>query len=230
MIKSFTNVCKIHWKQLLYQWIIALSCGVLFCVMALIIIDLGEETYAPIGSIMSICIFVLYSVLLGIQYFSTHFDRALERGETRTRYLVSIMVFFSVTTFLSLLAMNLVTFGEIALYEILYPGLECDADMQPFKLGLMLSAVIVVIVLMLAMVFGLVISKCGRNGFIAVYLLTCFSPLLISSIVKKFPGVADFIFAMFAFDVWYKPVVLMLPILFIIAVLFIILKKHSLKS
>lgn len=229
MIKSFVNVCKTHWKTLLAQWIIALGGGLLFCIMALFIINMGETTYAPLASIMTIFLFVIISLFIGMQYFSTYFDRALKMGETRNGYLIAIMIFFAVTTFVSLLAMNLVSIGEVALYEALFPGLECDPEFPILRPGIALSAVISLLLLMLSMVFGNVISSFGRVGFMTVYLLTCFSPMICSAIANRLPAFGMFVIDLFSFDVWYKPVLLAIPVILIIAVMFVLFKKHSVK-
>lgn len=233
MLKSFLNVCKTQSKTLLYQWLITIGLAAVFLVMALVIIYNEATTYAPISSLFGFSTFIFVGVILGMQYFSSGFDFALKMGETRGRYLVSVMLFSVISNFVSLLILSVYPKLEEVIYNKLFPAVTLDpdfsSDLPVTELSPFLCLAISVIMLAITMFMGYIIAQCGRKGFLAVYLTACFSPMILSAVAGRYPAVMEFIAKLFISDAWYMPVVLMVTVLAVIAVMFPIMKKHSIK-
>lgn len=227
MLESIINIFKINYKKVLMLWLIALAFLLIFTVMAIIIINSGEDTYVTFGTYVALSVFGLGSTFMGINYFSTSFDDALKMGETRTRYLISMSIFVFMTTVVSLMLMNLIKAAESSFYQMLYPGLPQDSDFPSFNLSISVCILLALVFLIVSMISGAMVNAFGRGGFFAIYILCCFSPVLIPFIGEKFPALSQFVVGLFELDVWYKPVILAAVILSVFSISFAMLKRHS---
>lgn len=210
-MKEFKNTLRqtfqVEWRQELVYVAISAAGGVLGVMIFLIIFatDNSVETYAALGSLLSLGIGILVFLIGGCFSMNQGFHLALSMGKTRKHYVPAKYLLLVVTCLECVLIAMVIGWLEERLYVALYPGISCEINMSFLyaRPGLLVEGVLLVAMVILLM--GALFARFGVKFIWGLWGIWMFGGLCLPRIIEdtihdpnSFPGKLGTAFVGFA--------------------------------
>lgn len=135
-----------------------------------------ELTFATVGSMMALMGSVFGGLLRGAGG-TVRYRMAVGMGRTRRSYILADPVITALNCLVGIGFAWVLSKVELALYTALYPGWECDLDLNVvFRWWIIL--IMVAAVCFLDFCLGALQLRFGAKGFAVVWVPLCFSPMI----------------------------------------------------
>lgn len=152
-----------------------------------------ETDFATIGSMMALMGSVFGGLLRG-SGGPVRYRMAVGMGHTRRSYILADPVITALNCLVGIGFSWVLSKVELALYGLLYPGWECDLDLNVvFQWKVIL--LIVAGVCFLDFCLGALHLRFGAKGFTAVWIPLCFTPMVYGQVIRTLEEGGDSLLA-----------------------------------
>ena len=143
-----------------------------------------EKDYAAIGSMMGLMGIIFGGLLRGAGA-PVRYRMAVSMGHTRRAYILSDPIVTALNCLIGITFAWVLNFLETHLYEVLYPGWECDFTIDLFfRWQFILITVLGVCILDFCL--GALQLRFGAKGFAIIWFPLCFAPMIVSNSVNAY--------------------------------------------